>query len=293
VRLIWPWQDRNRRFSWLKASTFALMLWPAVRTAYLVGAGEYGTDWPVVLGGLTYWSGVWATVILLMALAVTPAAAIFRWPAVVDVRRMIGVTALVYTIAHMVIYIALHRWDLGYVAHDMTTRLTLILATFSTIGLIVLGATSVDAAIAYMGAKNWQRLHATNYVISALAILHVVLARGTYTEQYMLTGLFFWVMAWRVLARYGVGADARALAMLAVASCLVAAFLEAGFLWARRGFEVLATLGYNLTLAILEAGVPPAWQVLAFGLLVALGAAGRRRQTLRPGVASLEAREAG
>ena len=204
---------------------------------------------------------------------------------------MIGVTALVYTIAHMVIYIALHRWDFGYVAHDMTTRLTLILATLSTIGLIVLGATSVDAAIAYMGAKNWRRLHTTNYVISALAILHVVLARGTYTEQYMLTGLFFWVMAWRVLARYRLGADARALVMLAVASCLVAAFLEAGFLWARRGFEVLATLGYNLTLAILEAGVPPAWQVLAFGLLVALGAAGR--QALRPRVASLEAREAG
>ena len=291
MRLIWPWQDRNRRFSWLKASTFALMLAPAIRTAHLVGAGEYGGDWPVVLGGLTYWSGVWATVILLMALAVTPAAAIFRWPAVVDVRRMIGVTALVYTIAHMVIYIALHRWDFGYVAHDMTTRLTLILATLSTIGLIVLGATSVDAAIAYMGAKNWRRLHTTNYVISALAILHVVLARGTYTEQYMLTGLFFWVMAWRVLARYRLGADARALVMLAVASCLVAAFLEAGFLWARRGFEVLATLGYNLTLAILEAGIPPAWQVLAFGLLVALGAAGR--QALRPRVASLEAREAG
>jgi sulfoxide reductase heme-binding subunit YedZ len=280
VRLIWPWQDRNRRFSWLKASTFALMLAPAIRTAYLVGAGDYGGAWPVILGGLTYWSGVWATIILLMALAVTPAAAIFRWPAVIDVRRMIGVTALVYTIAHMVIYAALHQWDLWYVAHDMTTRLTLILATLSTIGLILLGGTSVDAAIAYMGAKNWQRLHTTNYVISGLAILHVVLARGTYTEQYMLTGLFFWLMAWRVLARYGLGVDARALVMLAVASCLVAAFLEAGFLWARRGFEVLATLGYNLTLAILEAGVPPAWQVLAFGLLVALGAAGR--QAVRP-----------
>jgi sulfoxide reductase heme-binding subunit YedZ len=286
VQLIWPWQDRNRRFSWLKASTFALLLGPAVRTAYLVGAGDYGRGWPIVLGGLTYWSGVWATAILLMALAVTPAAAIFRWGAVVDVRRMIGVTALVYTIAHMVIYIALHRWDLAYVAHDMTTRLTLILATLSTIGLIVLGATSVDAAIALMGAKNWQRLHTTNYVISGLAILHVVLARGTYTEQYMLTGLFFWLMAWRVLARFGLGTDARALAMLAVASCLVAAFLEAGFLWARRGFEVVATLGYNLTLAILEAGVPPAWQVLAFGLLVALGAASH--QALRIKAASLE-----
>jgi sulfoxide reductase heme-binding subunit YedZ len=161
----------------------------------------------------------------------------------------------------------------------MTTRLTLVVATLSTIGLIVLGATSVDAAVRYMGARNWQRLHTTNYVISGLAILHVVLARGTYTEQYMLTAIFFWLMVWRVLARYGLGANAKALVMLAVVSCLVAAFLEAGFLWSRRGFDVL------------DLGYPPAWQVLAFGLLVALGAAGR--EALRLKAASLEARQAG
>ena len=193
--LIWPWEDRNRRFSWLKASTFALMLLPAIRSAYLVGAGDYGSSLTVVLEGLTYWSGVWATVILLMALAVTPAATIFRWPAVIDVRRMIGVSALVYTIAHMVIYFAFRHWDFAYIVNDMTTRVTLIVATASTVGLIVLGATSVDAAVRYMGARNWQRLHTTNYVISALAILHVVLARGTYTEQYMLAGIFFWLLA--------------------------------------------------------------------------------------------------
>jgi hypothetical protein len=141
-----------------------------------------------------------------------------------------------------------------------------------------------------MGAKNWQLLHTTNYVISGFAILHVVLARGTYTEQYMLTGIFFWLMAWRVLARYALGSDGKALAMLAVASCLFAAFLEAGFLWARRGFDVLGTLGYNLTLAILDVGYPPAWQVLAFGLLFALGAAGR--EALRHKAARLEARRA-
>jgi sulfoxide reductase heme-binding subunit YedZ len=266
------------------------MLLPALRTAYLVGAGDYGGAVPIVLGGLTYWSGVWATVILLMALAVTPAVTIFRWPALVDVRRMVGVTALVYTIAHIIIYFALRQWDFAYIANDMSTRLTLIVATLSTIGLIVLGATSVDAAIAYMGAKNWQRLHTTNYVISGLAILHVMLARGTYTEQYMLTGIFFWLMAWRVLARYGLGANPKALIMLAVASCLVAAFLEAGFLWMRRGFDVLTSLGYNLSLAILDVGYPPAWQVLAFGLLIALGATGSR--ALRPKAARLEPRQA-
>jgi methionine sulfoxide reductase heme-binding subunit len=290
LRLIWPWQDRNRRFSWLKASTFALMLLPAIRSAYLVGIGDYGTL-HVALGGLTYWSGVWATVIMLMTLAVTPAATIFRWPGLVDVRRMIGVTALVYTMAHMVIYFAFRRWDVAFITNDMMTRLTLIVATLSTAGLIVLGATSVDAAIRYMGAKNWQRLHTTNYVISGLAILHVVLARGTYAEQYMLTGIFFWLMIWRVLARYGLGANGKALAMLAVASCLLAAFLEAGFLWSRRGFDVLETLGYNFTLAILDVAYPPAWQVLAFGLVVVLGAAGR--EALRIKAARFEARQIG
>ena len=288
MQLIWPWEDRNRRFSWLKASTFALVLAPAIRTAYLVGTGDYGIP-AVALGGLTYWSGVWATAILLMALAVTPAVTIFRWPALVDVRRMIGVSALVYTIAHVVIYFAFRHWDFAFIANDMMTRLSLILATLSTIGLIVLGATSVDAAIRYMGTKNWQRLHTANYAISGLAILHVVLARGTYAEQYMLTGVFFWLMAWRVLARYGLGANVKALTMLAVVSCLLAAFLEAGFLWARRGFDALATLGYNFTLAILDVGYPPAWQVLAFGLLVALGAAGR--EALRVKAANLAARQ--
>src|SRR5436190_24213206 len=57
--------------------------------------------WPALL------VDVWATVILLVALAVTPAVTIFRSPALIDVRRMIGVTALVYTIAHMVLDLAL------------------------------------------------------------------------------------------------------------------------------------------------------------------------------------------
>jgi methionine sulfoxide reductase heme-binding subunit len=291
MQLIWPWQDRNRRFSRLKATTFALMLWPAIRTAWLVGVGDYGSSSSLALPALTYWSGVWATVVLLMALAVTPAATIFRWPALVDVRRMIGVTAFIYTIAHVIIYFAFRRWDFANIITDMTTRLTLIVATLSTIGLIALGATSFDAAVKYMGAKNWQQLHTTNYLISALAILHVLLARGTYTEQYVLTALFIWLMAWRLLARYGLGTRARALAMLAVASCLVAALLEAGFLWARRGFGVWDTLGINFNLAVLDFGYPPAWQVLALGLAVALAAAGR--EALRARAARLETGQAG
>jgi sulfoxide reductase heme-binding subunit YedZ len=253
----------------------------------LVGTGEYGTVAAIMLNGLTYWSGVWATVVLLAALAVTPAAVIFRWPALTDVRRMVGVAGLVYSVAHIIIYLAFRNWDWTFIGNDML-RLSMVVAALSTIGLIVLGATSLDAAIRYMGARNWQRLHTTNYVITSLAILHVVLARGTYAEQYMLAGIFFWLMVWRALARYRLGADGKALLVLAVASCLFAASLEAGFLWFRRGFDVLTTLRYNFSLAMLDIAYPPTWQVLAFGLVVVLAATGR--EVFRWRAASLEAR---
>jgi hypothetical protein len=142
-----------------------------------------------------------------------------------------------------------------------------------------------------MGARNWQRLHNTNYAISGLAILHVVLARGTYAEQYALTGIFLWLMAWRLLARHGRGADARALAMLTAASCVVTALLEAGWLWGRRGYEPSWTLGNNFSLAILDVGVPPAWQVLAFGLVFTLAAAGRDAFSVK--ASNLAARQIG
>jgi methionine sulfoxide reductase heme-binding subunit len=290
VRLIWPWQDRNRRFSWLKAIAFALVLLPAIRFAYQFATGEYGIL-PIALGGMTFWSGVWATWVLLAALAVTPTITVFRWRALIAVRRMIGVAALAYTVAHVVFYFGLRSWNWGGIAVETFTRLTLIVATISTVGLIVLGATSLDDMIRRMGADKWQRLHNTTYVITGLALLHVVLARGTYTEQYALAGVFIWLMVWRGLDRYGKGADVKALAMLTVGSSIAAALLEAGFLWGRRGYVPSSTLGTNFSLATIDAFIPPSWQVLAFGLVFVLGAAGR--EMLRVRAASIEARQAG
>jgi sulfoxide reductase heme-binding subunit YedZ len=280
VRLIWPWQDRRGRFSWLKGVTFALMVGFAARFFWQAyAAHDYGM-FPIAFGGMTFWSGVWATVILLAALAVTPAAKLLRWPAVIDVRRMIGVTALLYTLGHVVIYFALRMWNFTFILNEVATQLSLILATFSTIGLIALGVTSTDGSIRRMGAANWQRLHNLTYIISALALLHVVLARGTYTEQYTLTGVFVWLMVWRLLARRGRATEPIALVLLTVGCAVFTALLEAGFLFVRRGYELSWTLGNNFNPAMLDVFVPPAWQVLVMGLSVALAAAGYR--VLRP-----------
>ena len=290
MRLIWPWQDRQRRFSWLKASAFVLVLLPGIRMVYQTLAGDYGM-FAMALGSLVYWSGVWATVVLLMALAVTPVITIFRWPALIDVRRMVGVMALLYTIAHIILYFGLRSWNFERIGIETVTRLTLFVATLSTIGLMLLGATSLDAAIRRMGVKGWQRLHNTNYIISALAVMHVVLARGTYAEQYLLTGVFVWLMLWRVLDRYGHGSNPKALVVLAVTCCLFTAGLEAGFMLGRRGYELFGTLRMNFIFAPFDLGIQPAWQVLALGLVFALGAAAR--QALRVRTAALQARQVG
>jgi sulfoxide reductase heme-binding subunit YedZ len=291
LRLIWPWQDRQGRFSWLKASALALILVPAIRFTYQFATDEYGTL-PVALGGMTYWSGVWATAILLLALAVTPAMSVLEWRGLAVVRRMIGVTALVYTIVHMVLYFGMRSWNFALIADDIVTRVTLMVATLSTIGLIALGATSLDAAIRSMGAASWQRLHNTNYLFSGLALYHVAVARGTYPEQYLLCGLFFWLMAWRVMDRYGLGRDLRALAILAVASGLFTALFEAGWMYGRRGFDIWETLVNNFNPVMLEIGIPATWQVLGFGLLFVAGAIARDLIRNRAG-SRLEASEVG
>ena len=235
LTLIWPWQDRQRRFSALKAAAFALTLAPAAWLVYQTASGELGI-YPMWLGGLTFWSGVWATAVLFGALAVTPTLTILNWRSLIDVRRMIGVAALAYTVGHIVIYFALRFWNFTTILKEMATPF-MITATLSTIGLLALGLTSVDAAIARMGVRGWQRLHNTVYVVTALA------------------------------------------------SALFAVLLEACLVWLKRGYPLTETLGNNFSLIF---GIPPGWEILALGLLIALAAAlvGARRRATRPVLAA-------
>jgi hypothetical protein len=87
VHVIWPWQDRDQGFSLVKASAFVLMFVPAIWLIDQVITKQFG---PVPLGGMTYWSGLWALALLMLALAVTPVLKIFGWRRLIIVRRMIS-----------------------------------------------------------------------------------------------------------------------------------------------------------------------------------------------------------
>jgi methionine sulfoxide reductase heme-binding subunit len=266
-----PWRERSGEFSWLRAATFAAMLVPAASMVYDWRVGNFG---PLPLIGLIYWSGVWATALLLAALAVRPLQGIFGWNRLVGVRRMIGVSAFAYSVLHLVVFFPLHRWDWPHILMEWR-RSSLIVATVSLAGLLVLAATSFDAAVRWLGGRGWKQLHRANYALTFLAVAHYLLSPGIFLMQYVAAGVLFWVLAWRTLERRG--ADPLALSALGVGAAVFTAVLEAGWMWAYHGIDPREPLADNLSVAF---GVPASWQVLAVGLTVAVAASARR--SLKP-----------
>jgi sulfoxide reductase heme-binding subunit YedZ len=186
---------------------------------------------------------------------------IFRWRQLQIIRRMLGVTALVYTIAHTIIYFALAHVGLRHRSPSRSvTRISLIIATVSLLGLIPLGVTSVDAAVRRMGAEGWARLHNTVYWLTLLALIHYLLSPGVYASQYLMSGMFLWLMVWRWLDKRGQGTDPRLLALLAIGTSVFTALFEASWEWIYQEFEFGWVLANNFNL---EFGISPAWWNLA------------------------------
>lgn len=271
-----PWKDRSGRVSLLKSATLIGLLVPAAWMIYHWQAGS----WLIPQATLTYWSGVWALVVLLLTLFVTPLRRIFGWRKLILIRRMIGVGALAYTVAHIVIYFWLRMWDPAFIINEMVTRLTLIVATLSTLGLVVLGVTSFDAAIHRMGAAAWDRLHRITYWLTGLAVFHFLLSPGAQAGRpFLMVGLFAWLLAWRILDRRRLGESVPSLVALGVGASLLTAALEV--IWPAVVFDMdpLFLLQMNFSLLL---GLSPGWSLLLITMSIALGAALAQQRRSKP-----------
>lgn len=240
----------------------------------LVPAGDMAADWrlgnfgmiPTV--GFIYWSGVWATGLLLVTLAIAPLARIVRWNGIVAVRRIVGVGALTYSLVHLAAYFLLHKGDWAMMAGEIARRPTLIVASAALLGFLCLGVTSNDTALRWLGGRAWKQLHRANYALTFLAVLHYLLSPGIFTWQYVAAGMLFWLLAWRVLDRRGLGADLRALAGLGGVTIVITVAIEAIWMRLYQQEDVDVTLAANLSF---DLGLPASWQVslICLGLLAA------------------------
>ena len=277
-----PWRDRQGRLSPLKSAALGVAVSPAVLMAWDWSTGFFG---PLPFIGLVYWSGVWATMLLLLTLAVTPIRYVFRWNQLVETRRVLGVAGLTYSIVHLVSFFALYRWHWPEIASQTFGRASLIVATISLAGLAVLGTTSFDAAVHRIGGKTWRRLHRFNYLFTALAVGHFLLSPGIFSLQYAVAGLLVLLLGWRYLDTLGTARTPIALALLAVASAAATAALEIGWLSIYQHVPPVETVGDILDFS---EEVSPPWRVLLAGaILSGLAAAFQRLRTTSLGTKHL------
>lgn len=261
------WRDKRGRVSALRIAALALLLGPLAKALAETDAIAHGAR---PINELIHRSGFWALVFLGITLAVTPFRHIARYGNLVDVRRMLGVGAFCYIAAHLGLFIADQSYDLGKVVHEITHRVYLVIGATAWIGLAVLAATSTDGMMRRLGGLRWRRLHQLVYAIALLALVHYFQqTKADVTVPVFVSGLFLWLMAYRVLAWWR---DSHALSTssLVALAMVVAALTFAGeAIGIGIAFHVSPLTVLSVAFDV-DAGVRPGWQVLAAGLAVAV-----------------------
>lgn len=272
-----PWLERSGRFSPLKAVVLALLVVPAVLLTWRLAMSMLG---PRPVTEAIHDTGDWAIRWLLVSLAVTPLRRISGWNKLVLVRRMIGLAALAYALAHFVLYIVDLNFALGRVASEIVLRFYLTIGFIALLGLAVLGATSTDAMIRRLGSR-WNSLHKIVYLLAVLGVVHFFIqSKADVYEPTLMAGGLILVLLYRLAhwRRLDVASP-----VVLVAAAVLAALLTAGveYLWyaVATGVPPGRVLAANLQFSF---SIRPAWWVLAGGLGVALLAAVRQAAGGRP-----------
>lgn len=143
-------------------------------------SGAIGAD-PV--RALEHALGLYALQFMIATLAVTP----LRERLGVNFlrfRRMLGLTAFYYALAHLGAWMAFDRnfnW-LAIVA-DLTKRPYIIVGMIALLLMIPLAATSFDRAIRTLGAVRWRNLHRLGYLAALAMALHYLWLVKSWTGE--------------------------------------------------------------------------------------------------------------
>ncbi|MEQ9638893.1 MAG: protein-methionine-sulfoxide reductase heme-binding subunit MsrQ [Alphaproteobacteria bacterium] len=282
ARLALPWNDRAGRLSWLKLAVFVAVLLPAAGLAYAAMMGQLGVK-PVEHA--IHETGEWAIRLLLATLAVTPLRRITGWTQFVLVRRMLGLATLGYAAGHFLLFVAQEGFALAHVAAEIVSRIYLVIGFTGLLCLIVLGATSTDAAVRRL-RRNWVRLHRLAYVVALLASAHFFLqAKVNISEATLIAGLLMLVFGYRIAAwRKAPLTAPLVLAGVALLAAAATGLIEYAWYALATGLPAERVLAANFTA---QDDLRPAWSVAVAGLAVALlppvlGAVRAASRAIRP-----------
>ena len=155
--------------SWLKPLVFLLCLIPFGQLAYNAYTGDLGVN-PIET--ITRFTGSWALIFLLGSLAVSPLRRLTRWNELIKFRRMLGLFAFSYALAHFSTYLVLDLFfDWAAIGKDILKRPYVTAGFTAFVLMIPLAITSSAAMIRRLG-KRWQQLHRLVYLAAIGGVIH-------------------------------------------------------------------------------------------------------------------------
>lgn len=118
--------------------------------------------------------GGWAIRALLLTLAVSPAARLFKMPWLIRFRRMAGLWAFAYVALHFAVYLALLAgFALAAIADDIVKRPYITVGFGALLALVPLAVTSTRKWQRRLG-RNWRKLHRLVYPAALAGWVHLL-----------------------------------------------------------------------------------------------------------------------
>ena len=190
----------------VKPVVFAACATPAVLlTLGILAAVGLISFSPMDLGAdpvdrLLHACGITALNLLLITLLVTPVRQITGWNSLVRLRRMLGLFAGFYALAHFVVYAWLDQGlDLRAIVADIAKRPYITIGMAALLLLLPLAITSTNRMIRRLG-RRWQKLHRLVYLITLLGVWHFWWqVKKDIREPLIYAGIFAVLMAWRAI----------------------------------------------------------------------------------------------
>lgn len=149
--------------------------------------------------------GDWTLRFLVLVLAITPLRVTLGWPALVRLRRMVGLFVFFYACMHLLTYAWFDmEFDVAGIAADVAKRPFILVGFLSWLLLLPLAATSFNRAIRAMGAQRWHMLHRAVYAIAGLAVLHFFWMRSgknDFAEVAVYAAILGSLLLWRLWRR--------------------------------------------------------------------------------------------
>lgn len=156
---------------------------------------------------ITHETGEWALRLTLATLAMTPLRRVTGWSWPPRQRRMLGLYAFFYAMAHFVTYLWLDQFfDWQAIVEDVIKRPYITFGFAAVVLMLPLAVTSPRAMVRRLGGRSWQRLHRLVYPMAILGVLHYLwLVKADYREPtiyaVILTALLLARTRWRTLRR--------------------------------------------------------------------------------------------